>query len=80
MIQTVALRILPGVVASRASSASAGWAKPGAPPEEVDRDSADRLLKTQTVLPGREGPPPVVDQERHRQWMATRAYPARRAK
>ncbi|HSE03211.1 MAG TPA: hypothetical protein VLK35_03560 [Methylomirabilota bacterium] len=74
MIRKTALLLLLGVVAGCASSSSDGWTKPGATADEIKRDSADCLLKAQTVAPGREGPRTIVDQERYRQCMANRGY------
>jgi hypothetical protein len=80
MIRTAALLLALGFVAGCASSASDGWTKPGATPEEIQRDSADCLLKAQTVAPGRDGPRTIVNHERYRQCMANRGYTAGPAK
>jgi hypothetical protein len=76
MIQRVVVLLLLGVVAGCASSASDAWTKPGGTPEQVKQDSANCLLKAQTVRPSREGPRTTVDQDRYRQCMANRGYTA----
>ena len=69
----IVIRVLAGC----ASSASEGWAKPGATEEQVNRDSADCLFDAQSVAPGgSRGPGMVVNQDRYRQCMASRGYTA----
>jgi hypothetical protein len=76
----VALAILLGVASGCASSASDGWTKPGATAEQANRDSADCLFASERVVPGRDGPRRVVDQDRYRQCMVNRGYAERPAK
>ena len=76
------LLIVLGVLAGCASSESAGWTKPGATKEQVNRDSDDCLFNAQSMAPGgvapggSRGPGMVVNQDRYRRCMARRGYTA----
>lgn len=77
MAKIITLLIVVGLAAGCASSASEGWTKPGATPEQANKDSADCLFNAQTVRPGGpSGPVITVDQVQYRQCMANRGYTA----
>src|SRR5688572_22203665 len=77
----VRLLVVSAGLGGCASSATEGWAKPGATEEQVNRDSADCLFDARSVVPGgSRGPGMVVDQDRYRQCMASRGYAARPTK
>jgi hypothetical protein len=77
-MKIAALLIVVGLAAGCASSASEGWTKPGATPEQANKDSADCLFEAQTVRSGgaAAGPAITVDQVKYRQCMANRGYSA----
>jgi hypothetical protein len=77
-VKIAALLIVIGLGAGCASSASEGWTKPGATPEQTNKDSADCLFEAQTVRSGgaAAGPAITVDQVKYRQCMANRGYSA----
>jgi hypothetical protein len=74
---TIVWLILLGLVAGCVSSGAGGWTKPGATEEQVNHDSADCLFGAKKIVPSREGPRTIVDQDRYRQCMANRGYTSR---
>jgi hypothetical protein len=74
---TIVWLILLGLVAGCVSSGAGGWTKPGATEEQANHDSADCLFGAKKIVPSREGPRTIVDQDRYRQCMANRGYTSR---
>jgi hypothetical protein len=62
------------LVLAGCGSSGGTWTKAGATEEEQKRDTLDCLGQARTMVAGRDGPRPVVDQDRYRACMAKRGY------
>jgi len=62
------------VVFGGCASSGGTWTKAGVTEQEQKRDTLDCLGQARTMTAGRDGPRPVVDQDRHRACMASRGY------
>jgi hypothetical protein len=62
------------VVLGGCGSSGGTWTKAGATEQEQKRDTLDCLDQARTIVAGREGPRPLIDQDRYRGCMATRGY------
>jgi hypothetical protein len=65
----VALLVLAGCASSGGT-----WTKVGVTEQEQKRDTLDCLGQARTMVAGRDGPRPVVEQDRYRGCMADRGY------
>jgi hypothetical protein len=62
------------VVLGGCASSGGTWTKAGVTDEEQKRDTLDCLGQARTMVAGRDGPRPTVDQDRYRGCMANRGY------
>jgi hypothetical protein len=65
----MALAVLGGC-----GSSGSTWTKAGVTEQEQKRDTLDCLDQARSMMMGREGPRPVIDQDRYRGCMANRGY------
>jgi len=74
VMRTLLTLFLVLVVLGGCGSSGGTWTKADTTEQEQKRDTLDCLDQARTMMVGREGPRPVVDQDRYRGCMATRGY------